>query len=140
MLVMPGRRAGEARDPCRKDHPQRFRRRERRSIELLGPREICGPASSPQYVRQVMLGVGRPWPRPHRLECRDRCQEVTLGIIDVADRRCEQAEVAINRADASLRMTDRMPSREWQELSVQRPCRRDIAKECTRLTRHAHPE
>ena len=101
-------RAGDPRDPRRQDHAERRRRRERGSIELVGPHEIVGLTSSPENLREIVLGVRRPWTRAHRLECRDRRSEVTLGIVDVADRCCQQAEVAIDRTDASLSVTDRM--------------------------------
>ena len=65
---------------------------------------------------------------------------MALRVIEMAEGRGEEPKIAVDRADTSLRMPDRMPPGERGKLLVEVPRPLDVAEQGTCLAREAHPE
>ncbi len=91
-------------------------------------------------LREVVLTVGGPGPRSHALVDLDRRSQMEVRVIEPAECGGQEPKIAVDRADASFRMPDRMPAGKRGKLLVEGPRPRDVIEQGTRLACEAHPE
>ena len=94
----------------------------------VGARTIARPVAPPQDIGQIVTTVRRPRLRSHALIDPDGCRQVLVGGIEPSECGGEEPQVTVDRADASLRVSDRMTTGERVQLLVQRRGRSRIAQ------------
>ena len=99
-----------------------------------------GSATPSQQHGEVVLGMGRPWSSAQRLVQLDRGGQVSLRVIESAEGRRKQTEIAIDGRHAPLGMADRVPPRIRLELSIEGRGRSDVIQQRACLGGDADPE
>ena len=101
-------------------HPEISRGRERERAEVGRTRPISWSIPPNEHGREVEPAVRGPRSRPHPLVDLDRVLEMARRVVQPVEGCCQEAQVAVDGADAPLGVPDGVASRQRLQLPVQR--------------------